>query len=103
MYAYQLVIMSKYDPLATVHVLHRSTSSTMILYLTYFISIGWLLPLQTKTRISTPSVSVSLVEGDGTTSIGGTNPHMFAEDGETSYLGQHPSWVFTSFVHLARL
>ena len=41
-YVYQLV--SKYDhPWATVHVLHRSTSSTMIRYLTYFISIGWLL------------------------------------------------------------
>ncbi|KAI0263325.1 hypothetical protein BGY98DRAFT_1182110 [Russula aff. rugulosa BPL654] len=30
---------------------------------------------------------MSLGKGDGTTSIGGTNPHMYAEDGETSYLG----------------
>ncbi len=49
------------------------------------------------------SVSHSLGEGDGAASIGGTNPHMFAEDGETSYPGQHPSWNFALFVHLARL
>jgi hypothetical protein len=41
-YVHQLV--SKYDTRATVHVLHRSTFSTMIRYLTHFISIGWLLP-----------------------------------------------------------
>ena len=85
-------LVSEYDPLATVHIQHRSTSSTMIRYLTYFISIGRLLHVQTKTKTRIT-----------TNIIGGTNPHVFAEDGETSYLGQHPSWVFISFVHMARL
>jgi hypothetical protein len=41
-YAHQLA--SKYDPRVTVHLPHRSTSSTMIPYFTYFISIDRLLP-----------------------------------------------------------
>jgi hypothetical protein len=41
-------------------------------------------------------------EGDGTADGGGINLPMFAKDGETSYLGQHPTWVFPLSVHMAR-
>ena len=75
----------------------------MIRYLTYFISIDRPLPLQTKTGITMTTNSVSLEVGDATASIGGINPHMSAEDGETSYLDQHPPWGCASFVHLERL
>src|SRR6266852_3435290 len=33
---------------------------------------------------------------------GGIDLHMFAEDGETSHLVRHPTWVFHSSVQMAR-
>ena len=32
----------------------------------------------------------------GSVNVGGTNSHTFAKDGETSYFGQHPTWIFPS-------
>ena len=42
-FSYACQLTSKFGPRATVHILHRSTSSTMNRYLIYFISIGRLL------------------------------------------------------------
>ena len=94
--AYWLVI--KHGPLATVTVfeLLRFTSSTMIPFLTSFISIDR--PSLMETRVIGTK---SLVGGHGTAKDGGTNLHKFAEDGETSYLIHHPTWVFASSVHMA--
>ena len=39
---------------------------------------------------------------DGSANGGGLNSHMFAEDGETSYLGLHPIRASALFVHMAR-
>ena len=77
--AYQLV--SKHSPRVTVHKLCRicrSTSSTMIHSLKYFISIDR--PSLTKTSIS---LSVSKVGRDGNARDGGTSSHKFANDGGT--------------------
>jgi hypothetical protein len=38
---------------------------------------------------------------DGSVDAGGIGLRTFAEDGETSYLAQHPTWVFASSVHMA--
>src|SRR5229473_3043384 len=46
--------------------------------------------------------SVSKGRVNGPAKSGGTNSHTFAKDGGISYLGQHPTWVFTLSVHLAR-
>ena len=75
-YAYQLV--SKHSPRVTVHILCRSTSSTMIHSLKYFISIDR--PSLMKTRVM---ISVSEVGWDGNARDGGTSPHKFAKDGGT--------------------
>ena len=47
-------------------------------------------------------VTVSQEGRYGIANYGGTNSHTFANDGETSYLGRHPTWVFASFVQRAR-
>ena len=39
---------------------------------------------------------------NGSRDAGGIDSHMFAEDGETSYLVRHPSSVFHSSVRMAR-
>ena len=83
--------------LATVHILRRSTSSTMNHFFTHFISTDH--PSLMETRIM---VTVSQEGRDGTANYGGTNSHTFAGDGEASYLGPHPTWVFASSVHMAR-
>ena len=44
-------------------------------------------------------VIVSYGGQNGTVNIGGTSSCMFAEDGDTSSLGLHPTLVFASFVH----
>jgi hypothetical protein len=90
-------LVTKRGPRATVHILRRSTSSTMIHSLTYFISIDR--PSLTGTRMV---LTVWKVGGDGIANDGGTNSHKFAKDGETSFLAQHPTWVFPSSVHMAR-
>jgi hypothetical protein len=80
----------KRGPRPTVHVLLQSTYSTIIPFLTSFIFIDR--PSLTETRVM---LSVSLVGGHGTDmNDGGTNSHKFAKDGETSYLAQHPTWIF---------
>jgi hypothetical protein len=90
-------VVIKHGPQAAVHlVLFRSTSSTMILFLTTFISIDQ--PSLTEMRVI---LTVSTVGGHGTVNDGGTNLHKFAEDGETSYGSHHPTWVFASSVHMA--
>src|SRR6266852_1235471 len=38
---------------------------------------------------------------DGSASAGGINWRTFAKDGEISYSGHHPTWVFASFVQMA--
>ena len=38
---------------------------------------------------------------DGNMDAGGTYSHMFAKDGETSYLVRHPTYVFRSSVQMA--
>jgi hypothetical protein len=48
-----------------------------------------------KTRVAIPIYEGSV---DG----GGINLRKFAKDGETSYLGQRPTWVFPLSVHAAR-
>src|SRR5258708_4605729 len=65
--------------------------------LTYFTSIGRF----RQVKVMMKNVSSGEMK-DGTTCIGGTSLRMFANDGETSYLVQHPTWVFASSVHLAR-
>ena len=47
-------------------------------------------------------VTLSQEGRDGNANYGGTHSHTFASDGETSYLGRHPTWVFASFVQGAR-
>ena len=77
--AYQLV--SKHCPRVTVHKLCRicrSTSSTMIHSLKYFISVDR--PSLTKMSIL---ISVSEVGRDGNARDGGTSSHKFAKDGGT--------------------
>ena len=59
----------------------------------YFISVDRVPLMKTKTVIFC---------GIGGTSNGGTRPHRSAEDGDTSYLAQHPTCVFVSLVRLAR-
>jgi hypothetical protein len=46
-------------------------------------------------------MTLSLEGGDGIVKDGGTNSHTFAKDGESSSSGQHPTWAFASFVHMA--
>ena len=38
---------------------------------------------------------------NGTAHVGGTSSLAFAEDGDTSSFGPHPTSVFVSFAHLA--
>ena len=67
----------------------------MIRSSTYFISVD---------RV--PSKKVNMVQfggGTGTGNAGGTSSCKFAEDGDTLYLGQHPTWVFALFAHVAHL
>src|SRR6266403_3141554 len=70
----------------------------MIRSFTYFISIDRPSLTEMKTMTSVP------YEGrGGTGNNGGTNSHTFANDGGTSSLGHHPTSVFASSVHSARL
>jgi hypothetical protein len=73
-----LVSFVKHGPPVTVHLLCRSTSSTMTLFLTSFISIDR--PSLMETRVMN---SVSKEGGIGIANNGGTNPHKFAKGGET--------------------
>jgi hypothetical protein len=86
----------KHGPLSTVHALPQSTYSTIIPFLTYFISIDQ--PSLTEMKVM---FTVLKAGGHGTVNDGGTNSHKFAKDGETSYLGQHTTWIFASSVHMA--
>ena len=62
----------------------------MIRSSTYFASIG---PFSlAKTRTTAPVFSGGM--RDGSVDTGGINLRMFVEDGETSSLGQHPTWGF---------
>ena len=96
--SYTCQLVTKHDPRATVYIRHRSTSLTTIHFSTSFISTGhsfWV-----KTRIS---ISVWMGEDDGLGNAGGIDSPMFAKDGGTSSLGQHPTLASASFVHMARL
>jgi hypothetical protein len=73
--AYRLV--SKHGSRATVHILHRSTSSTTIHFFTYFISIDRPSLMETSVMVSR-----SWEGRNGTANYGGTNSHTSAEDGE---------------------
>ena len=86
----------KHGARPTVHVPLQSTFSTTIPFLTSSISIGQ--PSLTETRVIGTK---SLVGRNGTVNDGGTNSHKFAKDGETSYLGPRPTWIFASSVHMA--
>jgi hypothetical protein len=51
----------------------------------------------------TMTTVVTLAGGSGgPANAGEMSFRMFAKDGEDSYLGQHPTWVFPLSVHLAR-
>ena len=91
-------LMSKHGPQTTVHILRRSTSSMMILFSMYSISIGHF--FWAKTRMMAPVSSEG--SGNGPTNDGGTTSHKFAKDGEPLYLDRHPTCVFASSVHMAR-
>jgi hypothetical protein len=90
-------LVSEHEPLTTARVLHRFTSSTMIHFLTSSISIDR--PSLTETKLM---VTVSWEGGDGVANDGGLNLLKFAKDGETSFLGRHPTWIFASSVHMTR-
>ena len=61
----------------------------MIRFLMSFVSID-------LTSLMNMTVVPVLPKGqDGTVEIGGINSHTFAKDGGTSYLGRHPTSVFT--------
>ena len=88
-YAYWLL--SEHGTSATVHVLYQSTSSMTIPFSTSFISLGHLLWTKIASRTGY------------TTDGGGMRLLMFAQDGETSFLAQRPTWVFPCSVYMARL
>ena len=91
-YGYWFV--SNHGPSATVHVLRPSTSSMMIPFSTYFISIvhfSW-----------TKTMPVYEGAGHGSKDAGGINLRKFARDGEVSSSGRHPLSVFPLSVHTAR-
>src|SRR5205807_1479465 len=74
---------------------HLSMSLTMIPFSTYFVSIGLLFSMETK-----PMLIASSGGKNGTANFGGTSLRTFAEDGDTSSSGLHPTSIFPSFVHL---
>jgi hypothetical protein len=80
--AYQLT--SKHGLRPTVHILRLSMPSTMIRFLTYFISINR--PSLKRIISSIPDMGSHGIVNDG-----GTNSHTYAKDGETSYSDQHPT------------
>ena len=95
-HAYRLL--SKHGPRATVRPPCPSTSSMMIPFFIYFIFINrffW-----AKTRMTRPVSSEGA--GNGSTDNGGISLPTFANDGETSYLDRHRTWVFILSVQMAR-
>ena len=50
-------------------------------------------------------MSIPVSEGDrnGLAKDGGIGSPVFAKDGGTSSLGQHPTWASALFVHMTRL
>jgi preprotein translocase subunit SecG len=94
-HAYRLV--SQLGPRVTVHILHRSTSSMTIPFLTSSIYIGYLFqPKMTMTKLLSKGAS-----GHWSVNVGGTNSYTFARDGENSYLDRHLTWVFPLFAQKA--
>ena len=92
-------LMSKNGPSAvTVHILHRSIPSMMTPFSMCFTSIGHFFCAKTRMPVS----SAESHGGDASADVGGTNSHMFAKDGDTLYLGRHPTWVFPSSVQKVR-
>ena len=94
-YAYW--VMSNHGPHGTVHVLHRSTSLTMIPSSMYSIFIGHLFLARIRMK--------TLISGemrDGLANTGGICSRMFAKDGERSYSAQHLTWSFPLSVQMAR-
>ena len=82
-----LLVVSEHNSCAAARLLHLSTSSMTIPFSTYFISINrfsWV-----KTR-ATPPVSTGGI-GYGSVDTGGINLLKFARDGNTFYLGPHPT------------
>ena len=82
-----LVVSEHNQACAAAGLLHLSTSPMMIPFSTYFISINrfsWV-----KTR-ATPPVSTGGI-GYGPVDTGGINLPKFARDGDTFYLGPHPT------------
>jgi hypothetical protein len=53
-----------------------------------------------KTRMTTPDW-LGVIRG-GPADDGGISLLMFAEDGEASFSGPHPTWISASSVHMAR-
>src|ERR1700722_20765336 len=52
--------------------------------------------MKTETTVSGGEIRDGIADG------GGINFRMFAKDGEESYSGQRPTWVFPLFVQMAR-
>src|SRR6266851_5692657 len=94
-YVYQLQVVNNSKPgTVTDHRIHSSTSSTITRFSTYFISAGRF--FYTKTSLV---IFGSWRAGNGSSNDGGTSSHMFAEDGDISYLGLHPTLAFACFPH----
>ena len=91
-------LMSKHGPPGTVHVLHPSTSLTMIPFSMCFIFIGHL--FSAKIRMVTLISGEGMVDGPAHT--GGICSRTFAKDGERSYSAQHLTWSFPLSVQMAR-
>src|SRR5216684_6500586 len=64
------------------YIVHLFTSWMMTRSSTYSMSIGWLI-----------WVEMRLTKSISRTGVGGIKSHKFAKDGETSFLGQQPTWV----------
>ncbi len=74
------------------HPKHLSSPSTMTLFSPYFSSVG---------RVLSRKMNMAkLCWGIEARNAGGTGPRRFAEDGDTSYLTQPPTWAFALFVPL---
>jgi hypothetical protein len=76
-----------------------SSTSTIIRSSTYSISIGWLVYNAMMTKLIYPRVPQEAV--DGLANIGGVRSYAFAENGDTSYLGHHPTCAFVSSTQVA--
>ena len=87
---------TQHGPCATDRIVHPSTSSIMFHFSMSFFSVGHFFWMKTRLNMS------FYQGGNGSANAGGTSSRTFAEDGDTWYSDQHPTWDFASFAHMAR-